>query len=571
SLLAVILIPVYTGSFFEWSDIPWINWLRYIASLLLTAFLPGYFLLRIIDRKYTLTGCIVIVLSYLLSLFTIFITGFLILSSGNTISSLGPMATMVINLTLMGIYYFTSYCWKRNRDHSITFTLNWYEHGSFSSALTVVMVGVLITMTSNFPLTPGDMQRHHGLALQFLNGFPLHGGKLVPAYPYLFHIYLAVLFSLSGFPSALAEQSLFVLSFMPLLAFYSAVKVWFNEKEDQKIPLLAVLLSVLLGFGGLYAVYLRLTRPAYNILRLLRVTVSNTYDIYMRPIYLPDIVAPVFLIGLPTFFTLLYFLKKDVPDVTKATLIAILVALGYLGHIVEVFLFILVLFIYTIFSRSDEKGMGIYVLFGLIITALIDLVAPAQIYTSSSSTIGSIPLLSYVASLVLATLIYIIELLKNKSVLRLAEKARKYLLKVLEISWRYGRWALLYIYLFFFIIWLTIRDDFNLWEWGGYNFTPFFVFPLRLGAVGLLAIITIFIYFLNIVQDRHLRFFLLLILTGFTLEQLANYHPLYYSAYRYATLTFIGACVIAAYGVVTLLKKIINSASIKRVVATCIL
>ena len=117
SLLAVILIPVYTGSFFEWSDIPWINWLRYIASLLLTAFLPGYFLLRIIDRKYTLTGCIVIVLSYLLSLFTIFITGFLILSSGNTISSLGPMATMVINLTLMGIYYFTSYCWKRNRDH----------------------------------------------------------------------------------------------------------------------------------------------------------------------------------------------------------------------------------------------------------------------------------------------------------------------------------------------------------------------------------------------------------------------------------------------------------------------
>jgi len=572
SLLAVTLIPTYTGSIFEWNNIPWISWLRYAASLLLTTFLPGYFLLKIIDKKYTLTGNIVIVLSYLLSLFITFIIGFLILSSGNTINSLGPMTTIAINLMLMDVYYLTNYYWKKGRDYPLTLTLNWLEKGVFSSTLIVVMIGVLITMTSNLPLTPGDMQRHHGVALQFLNSFPLHGEKLIPAYPYLFHIYLAVLFSLSGIPSALAEQGLFVLSFMPMLALYSAIKTWFSKKEDQKIPLAAALLSILLGFGGLYAIYLRLTEPAYNILQLLGVTTSKTYDIYLRFLYLPDIVAPIWNIGLPTFFALLYFLKKDVSKVTKATLIAVLVALGYLGHTTEVFLFIIVLLIYILFSKpNNEKSAGIYVLFGLIITALIDLAAPAQIYVFSSSATGNIVSPPYIASLVLAILTCIFELLKDKRVLHLTIETKKSLLKMLETGWRYGKWVLLYTYLFFFIIWLTIQNDFNLWEWGGYSFTPFFVFPLRLGAVGLLATITVFVYFLNIVQDRRLLFFLLLIPTGFVLEQLTNYYPLYYSAYRYATLTFIGACIIAAYGVVTSLKKIINSASIKRTIATCTL
>ena len=43
SISAVVLVPTYEGSIFDWGNVPFINWLRYIASVLLTMFLPGYF------------------------------------------------------------------------------------------------------------------------------------------------------------------------------------------------------------------------------------------------------------------------------------------------------------------------------------------------------------------------------------------------------------------------------------------------------------------------------------------------------------------------------------------------
>ena len=98
-------------------------------------------------------------------------------------------------------------------------------------------------------------------------------------------------------------------------------------------------------------------------------------------------------------------------------------------------------------------------------------------------------------------------------------------------------------------------NNFNLWTWGGYSFTPFFVFPLRFGAVGLLAIVSIFIYFSEITRNRRLFFFLSLIPVGFALEQLANYYLPYYPAYRYATFAFLGACVIAGYGIIRVRDK----------------
>ena len=162
SVLAVTLIPPYTGSALGWMSIPSMNWLRYVASLLLTTFFPGYFLVKILDRKRDITGSVIIVLSYLLSLFTMFVIGFFILLSGNSMSLFGSIAVVAINLAMIVIYHFTY--GKNARGHSLT--VNGHRMILISSILMAIMVGALITMISNLPLTPGDMQRHHGLALQ---------------------------------------------------------------------------------------------------------------------------------------------------------------------------------------------------------------------------------------------------------------------------------------------------------------------------------------------------------------------------------------------------------------------
>lgn len=567
SIIIVLFVPAYEGSMLEWMRISPLNWLRYLSSLLLTSFLPGYFLLKILDRKHSISASIVIVLSVLLSLFTTFLAGFSILLSANSLGSLGLPIMIATNTFLSITYYVTNR--KRNRNYLVT--INWLELGLISSLLAVIVVGSVITMTNNAPLTSGDMQDHYGTALNFLKGFPVYGGKMITyGGGYLFAVYLDGLFVLSGIPPALALQGLYILSFLPLLAFYSSIRAWFGEKlaesRDKRLPLIATSLSILLGFGGLYALYLKFTEPAYtDIIQLLSAATSKTYDIYMRILYLPDIVAPLWIIGLPVFFTLLYFLKKDSSNLIKATIIPVLVALGYIGHTSEVIIFIVIAFIYALFFRKSNDGkIGSYLVLGLVGVALVDLVAPVQMFISSSVDTGlSLP---FVISLILAILTIVAELVRDREFL-FSLNLRTSMLETLRKSWRYGRWVLVYIYVFLFIIWLAIENNFNLWTWGGYSFTPFFVFPLRFGAVGLLVIISIFIYFSGIMQDRRLFFFLSLVPAGFVLEQLANYYLPYYPSYRYGTLAFVGACIIAGYGIIRIIDNVQRSPRLKVIVS----
>jgi hypothetical protein len=445
---------------------------------------------------------------------------------------------------------------NRKKTRNYVLTINWGELGLILSILAVITVGSVIVMVKNAPLTPGDMWSHYGSALGFSNGFPVYGGKLITyTGGYLFAIYLSILFSLSGIPPAIAEQGLYILSFMPFLAFYSAIKVWLNGGENQKLVSKAALFSTLLGFGGLYALYARFAFPAYSTVQILSTVNSKTYDIYMRVLYLPDVVAPLWIIGLPVFFVLLYFIKKEAPKLTKATLIPLIVLLGYLAHAPEIFLFVLIFFIFVLFLRrkNDEK-IGPYITLGLGAVALLDYAAPGQVYVLSN--LGTALSLTFVVSLILAASISVAEIVKDRYTLLFLTHLRDNLLEKLEKSWMYGRWVLIYIYVFFFVIWLAIVKDFNLWDWGGgYNYTPFFVLPVRLGAVGLLAVISIVLYFKRIVHNRAMLFFLLLIPTGFLLEQAANYFPIY-SAYRFGTITFVGACVIAAYGITKIIDKV---------------
>lgn len=558
-ILLVLFVPAYEGSMLEWMKISPLNWLRYLSSLLLTSFIPGYYLLKILDRKNAIDTGIVIVLSYLLSLFITFLAGFSILLSSNSLSSLGLPIIIAVTVFLSITHYIT----HRKKTRNYLVTVNWLELGLISSLLAVVVVGSVITMIYNAPLTPGDMRDHYGTALNFIKGFPVYGGKMVTyGGGYLFAVYLDGLFALSGIPPALAEQGLYLLSFMPLLAFYSSIKAWFSERfresRDKRLPLIATSLSILLGFGGLYALYLKLADPALNIIPLLGIATSKTYDIYMRILYLPDIVAPLCNIGLPVFFMLLYFLKKDSSILIKAIIIPFLVALGYMGHTSEVIIFIIIAFIYSLFFRkSNDAKIGPYIALGLVVVAILDLAAPASMFVLSGVGTGlSIP---FVISLILVTLTNVAELVKDRCKLLFSMNLGDSFLETLRKSWRYGKWGLIYIYVFFFVTWLTVESNFNLWTWGGYNFTPFFVFPLRFGAVGLFALISIFLYFKGIVTDRRLFFFLLLIPIGFILEQLANYYIPYYPAYRYATVAFLGACVIAAYGIILTVDKVRRS------------
>jgi hypothetical protein len=475
SIIIVLTVPAYEGSMLEWMNIPPLNWLRYLSSLLLTSILPGYFLLKTLDRKHVITGSIVIVLSYLLSLFITLLAGFFILLSASPLAVAGLPIIITANIALLIIHYFTN----REKPPSYLLTVDWPELGLILSVLAVITVGSVLVMSSNMPLTSGDMVRHYGTALDLSKGFPVYGGIMVTyAGGYFFAIYLNALFVLCGIPPALAEQGLYVLSFMPLLAFYSAIKVWFSKNRDKRFPLVATTFSLLLGFGGLYALHLKFANPSLGIIQLLSTATSRTYDVYMRILYLPDIVAPIWSVGLPVFFTLLYFLRKECSRLIRFAIIPIVVSLGYVAHTSEIVIFALILFLFAVFLKSgDGVKTGPYLFLGLIIVALIDLIAPAHVYImSAASTSVSV---AFVATLTLALLATVIEMAKSRRKFVFFSKLKTAFLEGLKKNWQYYGLLLLYIYTFFLVTWLSLASDFDVGVWTRFEFTPFFVFPLR--------------------------------------------------------------------------------------------
>ena len=61
----------------------------------------------------------------------------------------------------------THYITYRKKTRNYLVTVNWLELGLISSLLAVVVVGSVITMINNAPLTAGDMRDHYGTALNF--------------------------------------------------------------------------------------------------------------------------------------------------------------------------------------------------------------------------------------------------------------------------------------------------------------------------------------------------------------------------------------------------------------------
>lgn len=536
SSLIVLFVPAYNGSILALASIPLINWMRYLLSLFLTMFLPGYYLLKIIDSRSSIELSATIPFSYILSMFIVFTLGFSLLVTYGSIHPLANYILVIVNIVLMIIYYCRHFSQKY-----ITIDTSPVELGAICATLLITMVGGIYVMNNTLPLSRGDMWRHNALALQYSKGFPMYEGVLIPAYPYFFHIFLATFFQLSGVPSQISYQALFILSFIPVLSFFSFIKKWFPNKRVSSI---AILLIPLLGFGSLYAINLKTQNPSITLSNVLSETMRKTYDISDVMIIGPTLsnVVPILYVALPTFFMFLYLLRKDLNSAAKLLLFALLVAVSFLGHADVSFFMALSLLLYVITLKEGVKEGALGGIFGLLIVLLVDAFAPVRNYVWSMGGF-SFSTITFFVTLLLFVLSYVTSLLVSRFHI-LCKVGSDNLRRAFFLI----PWIILYTYLFSLTVWLYILPTYDVIKFGHYEFTPFFVWPTRFGPVGLLFLLYVGFSLKEVVKDKRLTFFLALVATGFALEQFANYYPLYPS-YRFATLTFIGAVVLVAYGV----------------------
>ena len=295
---------------------------------------------------------------------------------------------------------------------------------------------------------------------------------LIPDYPYLFHVYLATFFQLSGLPSSMSYQALFALSFISVLSFYSFIKGWFSR---ENVVFVAVILVSLLGFGSLYALNLKVQNPAMPLSAALSSAIPKTYDIYDIMVIGPVLsnVVPILFIALPTLFMFLYLLRKNVNGVTKSFLFTVLVAVSFLGHVDASFFMGLALLLYSIvFKGEGVKTAALGGILGLLIVPIIDFSAPAQIYLQGANG------LTFIVTFLLFALSYVYSVFARRIQINSSFFSNNFKKKVFfSISL-----GIIGAYFFSLITWFYVLPSYNAYTFGGYNFTPFFVWANKVRA-----------------------------------------------------------------------------------------
>jgi len=551
AVLALLVVPDFDSLNLNLRDVPVTNVLRFISALYLTTFSSGYFLLRLIDKQGKFSGVVAIVLSYLFSIFVSFLIGF---SSLVSQPFLGVSLTTFFLITFNLLLAFLFLILKRKSTWHVSLTLS--EGSAIVLIALILLVGAsLYVIAQNFPMPRGDMWRHLWMSQVYTKRLPVHGNILVGEYHYLFPIYLASLTTASGLPHLVTYNMIFLLTPIGILALYATLGAWFNKPSEKKIRDMGAFLGLLLGYGSLYVLCLKLVAPTV-FPKLVFDSITKTYDIFDLRVLTPfsPYPLPLYLIGLPSFLALITLVKVGCSKPVRCLLTLVVFIVGFIGHIPEMLIAGFILLSYGLVVQDSEvKKNCLWILLsmtlGTITVGILDLFTTVptlvtEVNFNSGSRVVSSFYLSIVIFYSLSTLL-LYGFTRRKLL-----KEKKFSFDRLEKGWRYARWVLLYLYLLAVLTWLVILPGFDARTYGGYSFVPLLIFPVRIGPVGMLAIISIVFFLPDLVRDKRTFIFLIMFLTGLALEQISNFLPLigqFYAPYKYAFFIFLGALALIAF------------------------
>jgi hypothetical protein len=524
----------------DWLAIPFLNYVRFAGAVLLTTFLPGYFLLALLDYRRQFMGVEILLLSYMLSLLVTPLLSALAASVGLTLLKYGTPLLVSLNLGLFIVFLGVRLFAARNQPSMPTWPAGLknlrlvlqsirraiVEADPEQRYLVISIAGVLgISLAISYrlflypPYLIGDQWPHHAVArLYETYGNQIFGASesLVTAfYPNWFHIYLASLFSLSGIPST---NTYFLMNFtniFGLLAFYVLARS-FYKRDSKKIAAIALALTLFSGFGWAYDLWLRFAGIFSGDLltRLYQASIAS-YDILFANTYFgsanPDLTSDLQVMALPALLMLLALTNRDdLKGRTRYALVSLLTVLAFLGHVAEGGVFVVILLVAVILSRKIAGAwkIALATFLGIAIAGVIGAIMSDRNYFTVSA---------YYLVLGLAAVTIPIAFARQKVSLLPSGISSLKIFSLpaglrLKLALAFSIVGLM-IWIVILLTWrLSGLADFNFWWTNPYQYVPVYMYPTRFGILGLLAIPAV--TFLAFVWRREVRGFPLLCAFG---------------------------------------------------------
>ena len=326
-------------------------------------------------------------------------------------------------------------------------------------------------------------------------------------YPLLQSSLLAGTTILSGIPLVNTYASIAFLNMTAVFSFYYFCSAWFPNNSKRAALLASSLFLLASGFGWLYIISLTETSPITSEISSISKFLDDKirFTSLIRPTNFmiaahPDFSTGLIYISLPAGFTLLGLIRSDVSNKLRYTLLLSLIAiLGVLSHD-EFYIFILLSsMLPLIFNMQKKYSVYIALLFALGFTYAIDTLLPVRHYTTNDvfglpliqlSTVFILLMLSlYILRQNLKKRSHLISLTSIKSARRLVDyiRANSLIPKGILVG------TIFYLYVLGFIVWDQLPANVVGMHTQNYN-TPWYVYPLRLGIVGLIGLVSVLSY-----------------------------------------------------------------------------
>jgi hypothetical protein len=526
-LISILVCAVFSEPDLEhiyksWFSIGAIELVSLGAAIILSFFLPGYAILLVLTKSYKINPVLKVIVAYI---FSMLITGLTIYLSeiffdnGVSINKTLLMAVYSAILALFVISYRNKIILTdTNRYHTIYQTVsNIYSKFlkilriNFSELLVFGSLFGLLIVSTNYlygGITIGDQWYHQNRMLYFLSGqfkeYVMTNGDEI--YTPFQSALIAGATMLSGIPLVNTYASIAFLNMTAVFAFYYFCSTWFPDRNKRAALLASSFFLISSGFGWIYIISLTETNPIASQIS----SISNFLDDkikftdIIRPTNFmiaahPDFSTGLIYISLPAGFVLLGLIRTKITSKLRYAIILSLVSiLGILSHDEFYFFIIISSLLPLIYNMQKKYSVYFAILIALAFTYIIDALLPVRYF--STNDIFGFPLIhvTTIFTLIMLSLYALRQNLRKpfrftiipfKSSKIFTDYMRKnnLILKAILVG------TIFYLYALCFIIWDQLPA--NLVNMHTHNYsTPWYAYPLRLGIIGLIGVVSILSY-----------------------------------------------------------------------------
>jgi len=567
----------------NWNSFEIMDIITLSAGILVSFFMPGYAIIHLLAKKEIIHPLLRVLLAYLSSILVTGLTTYL--SAIFLESDIFQSKIILIAVNLFILMVFATY----SRIYRIIPTINANSPGRLYNSVfdagkkflklikqhscefhvfgSLFALLIIATYYLYGGITIGDQWYHQGRAILFMSGhfkeIVLSNGDNI--YSPLQSALLSGLTTLSGTPLVNTYASIAFLNMIAVLAFYYFCSKWFPPNKKRAALLASSLFVLGSGFGWIYILASTATGSTIpqisSVIALLDDSVLAP-DIKLSANFMisafPDFSTGLIYITLPAGFVLLGLIRTRFNN--KLSYIAILSIVSILGILFheEFYLFIVVSSLLPlIFNMREKNSLYLAFLFAFIAAYIIDSLLPVRYFTSRE--ISGIPLINlniffvlivwglYAIQQNLRKYFYTFSIFgaKLKKHLTINTSRFNFVPKVIVV------WIVVYLCALSFIVWTQLPRNYVDAQTNQFT-TPWYLYSMRLGLIGLLGVAFILSYLYKKFEKELLVFGIIIIV--------ALLVGPYYNEHRFSKFVMIGMIAFASL----IVFKILNYTSNKK-------